>query len=182
MASGDFNADGKPDLAFGGFYSDGVSIMVNDGAGHFPSEINYPLDAGTMVHGALGPMHAVELNRDNKLDLVIALVQNNKIAIMRGVGDGTFQAPSYLSVPVSTLFPADINEDGYVDLIVTGNVFWGTASGTFGAPTTLTIPAFISELIDMNNDGHLDLVGTAYDQLRVFLGSGDGTFSTTLGE
>jgi len=45
VAVGDFNGDGRPDLAVANFYSDNVSVLLGNGDGTFQNAVNY--DVGT---------------------------------------------------------------------------------------------------------------------------------------
>src|SRR4051812_30286099 len=61
---------------------------------------------------------AVDLNRDNHIDIAVATHQGNGLAVLLGVGDGTFRAPvtynvGSLSYGVAT---GDFNGDGKPDL------------------------------------------------------------------
>ena len=46
VAVGDFNGDGKQDLAVGNYNSDNVSILLGDGTGHFSAGTTSPADHG----------------------------------------------------------------------------------------------------------------------------------------
>jgi parallel beta-helix repeat protein len=177
MTSGDFNGDGKPDLALGDNYNDGIVVLLNDGAGHFNIDTQYWLN---IVHWGLA-LRTADINRDNKLDLVFGIPYTNQVGIMRGVGDGTFQDPTYLATPVENVELGDINEDGHVDMFVSRTkVFWGNSSGTFSTSATVNNSAWVSKLTDMNADGHLDIVGPVANVVRISRGAGNGTFPTTV--
>ena len=69
---GDFNGDGKLDLAV-------ADLGGNNG--------NLLLDAGTLT----GPLGTGDLNGDGKLDLITAHDSKNNVSVLLGKGDGTFQ-------------------------------------------------------------------------------------------
>src|SRR5262249_42489228 len=46
VAVGDFNGDGKPDLALANFVSDNVTILLGDGSGGFTQAVGSPVNAG----------------------------------------------------------------------------------------------------------------------------------------
>ena len=84
VAIGDFNADGKPDLATGNAGSNDVSILLGTGAGAFGPATNFPV--GTMPNFvAVG-----DFNADKKPDLAVANLGSNNVSILLGSGNGTF--------------------------------------------------------------------------------------------
>jgi hypothetical protein len=139
---GDFNGDGKPDLAYLDTISSSQSslgIQLNFGSST-PTTVTTPL----CVAGAAQPSFA-DVNNDQKLDLVYSC--NGFLAIQLGNGDGTFQPPAYFGKYLGTPVFADLNGDGYLDiaaLIFNANappqvaVFLNqgaTAPGAFATPT-----------------------------------------------
>jgi Bacterial Ig-like domain (group 3)/FG-GAP-like repeat len=191
---GDFNGDGKPDLAYYTYTNNqySVGIQLNFGSSA-PTTVTTPL----CVAGAGQPSFA-DVNNDKKLDLVYSC--NGFLTIQLGNGDGTFQAPAYFGKYIGTLVFADLNGDGYLDiaaLIPTANapsqvaVFLNqgpTAPGVFATPTLYAAPNGATGLLagDFNGDGKQDLITTiyipgapgtqtAFTALSIFYGNGDGT-------
>jgi dienelactone hydrolase len=171
---GDFNDDGKLDLAVANYNGNNVSVLLGNGDGTFQTAVNYAVDV------APTSVVAGDLNGDGKLDLVVANSLGNDISVLLGNGDGTFRAamnytagsgPGPTSVAV-----ADLNADGKLDLAVTEgsvNVLLGKGDGTFLESGTYTGAFGLSSIAvgDFNGDGRLDLVvpSTAGGEAAVML-------------
>src|SRR4029077_492193 len=84
VAVGDFNGDGKQDLAVGNYNSDNVSILLGDGTGHFSAGTTSPADHGP-YSVAVG-----DFNGDGKPDLAVANLASNNVSILLGDGTGNF--------------------------------------------------------------------------------------------
>jgi len=163
IAAGDFNGDGKLDLAVT-VNPNGIAVMLGNGDGTFQAPVNYPTDE------LPSELTVADVNGDGKLD-IIAL--GNQVDVFLGKGDGTF--PNRVDYDGgSTLFAvacADVNGDGKLDILVDGSgfsdpaleVLLGNGDGTFeprveishggGPSNTLTVG-------DLNQDGTSDVVVT----------------------
>lgn len=144
FASGDFNKDGKPDLVT--VQSSGVvNVILNQGGGAFGSPISTLTDNNN-VGGAVQALTA-DLNKDGKDDLVLLDATNNTVDVLLSNGDGTFGTPQFFNVGsnyVASMAVADVNGDGYPDLVVvSSNLSFA------GNSVTTTI-----ELDTLLNDGH----------------------------
>src|ERR1700719_1427756 len=86
IAVGDFNGDGKLDLADANEGDNTVSILLGNGDGTLQSQ--------TTVATGIAPdaIVAGDFNGDGKLDLAVANFTDNTISILLGNGDGTFAA------------------------------------------------------------------------------------------
>lgn len=132
LAPGDFNGDGRPDLAIVNAYN--VAIVLGTGNAH-PNAFGAPT---TYTVGS-GPYSAAvgDFTGDGAADLVVANQAGNSISFLRGNGNGTFQAASHYSAGLQPIVPAaaDLNGDGKLDLAV-ANLISNDVSLLTGIATT----------------------------------------------
>ncbi len=86
VISGDFNGDGKADLAVSNYSSNNVSILIGNGAGSFAAAVNFAV--GTNPRSVISG----DFNGDGKADLAVANVSSNNVSILIGNGAGNFGA------------------------------------------------------------------------------------------
>ena len=189
---GDFNGDGKPDLAVAlGSPLDRITILLGKGNGTFQAGGNFPTgpDPGSVVVG--------DFNGDGNLDLATANSNQTSntdfgsMTILLGNGNGTFRAPVAYDAGVRpyAVVSGDFNGDGVVDLAVgasgdaatrqpaTVAIFLGQGDGTFQPARYIVIDDSGAVAVgDVNNDGNLDLVVTTSSAVVILTGAGDGTF------
>lgn len=198
VAVGDFNGDGKLDLAVANARSGNVSILLGEGDGTFYPAVNYAAGQGPFSQLAIG-----DFNGDGKLDLVVSNFGSNNVSVLLGNGDGTFRAAANYNVGKnpSSVAVADVNGDGNLDLVVanqnckgagssppceaaTVSILLGNGDGTFQQHKDFSAGQNINWVVvgDFNGDGKLDLAvvngGASVDgsAVLILLGNGDGTF------
>jgi uncharacterized protein (TIGR03437 family) len=183
VVAGDFNRDGKLDLAVASL--GGVSVLLGNGDGTFQPPLTVALPRGTALNIASRHLVAADFNRDGALDLA----EGNSAVVLLGRGDGTFQAPISYSVP-GPLAAGDLNGDGKPDLAVRRSagavsILLGNGDGTFQQPAEFSAATSDAELpggqvtiADFNGDGRPDLAvaGSTNGGFAILLGKGDGTF------
>lgn len=187
VVNGDFNGDGKADIATANHGSGTVSVLMGNGDGTFQSAINYSAGTTPIV------LITDDLDGDGAADFAV-VSGYDKISILLGNGDGTFQADQACvatSIPGS-LIAEDFNADGKRDLAgtdsggSTGNAFvlLGRGDGSFETASHVGVGNNPRSVItnDFNNDGYVDLAtvnGNGYS-FSILLGNGDGTFQSTI--
>jgi len=196
MIAGDFNGDGKTDLALlisANLTASSVTTLLGNGDGTFAA----PLSSTAFNQGITGGdvtgagLLAADFNGDGKLDLAVmgACVNNCGTTILLGNGDGTFKVGPNPGATQSftSIATGDFNGDGIPDLLSDANggtVYLGKGDGTFIQWSTLlseTTGPGSALVADFNGDGVLDLAITDDFGVEIFLGKGDGTFAKTSG-
>jgi hypothetical protein len=162
VAVGDFNGDGKLDLAVAdyGYYGNGqtVSVLLGNGDGTFQAAQSFP--AGTAPNSvAVG-----DFNGDGKPDLAVANLYSGTVSVLLGNGDGTFlpAVTDAAGVHPSSVAVGDFNGDGILDLAVAGyggvRVLLGNGNGTFQTTNFSYVPGSVSVAVGrFNGDGFPDL-------------------------
>jgi uncharacterized repeat protein (TIGR01451 family) len=191
IAVGDFNGDGKPDLAIPDSLKQNVTIWLGDGAGGFAATAE-PFETGK-PDGIV----VADFNGDGRPDVAVANRYNDTVTVLLGDGRGGFQSPGRTfgvgSLPTK-LSAADFNTDGNADLAVANflddsvTVLLGDGSGGFtpaGQPLPIRISFSVCLAVeDLNGDGSQDLVVTDenYENgIVVWLGDGRGGFTPAQG-
>jgi hypothetical protein len=195
VAVGDFNGDGKQDLAVANYDLDivsTVSILLGNGDGTFSGPTNF-------ATGFTGPdtIAVGDFNGDGKQDLAVANYNSGTVSILLGNGDGTFSGPTNFATGFQgpySIAVSDFNGDGKQDLAVALNsspgwvsILLGDGTGNFNGPTLFRAGnnSLSVAVGDFNGDGKQDLAVTSIspDGVSILLGDGAGNFSasTTFG-
>jgi hypothetical protein len=186
-ATSDFNQDGFVDI--GGVCEDSSDVRVflskADGTGLFNPfhQPTYP------VGSTPSPNESADINGDGKTDIVTCNTASANVSVLRGNGDGTFQAATNWNVGSSPHGLAVLDADGDGDLdIATSNdgsnnvaLILNNGNGTFASPIFFESGGngeYALNAADMNNDGLTDLVvGSQTDsKVIVLLNNGAGGF------
>ena len=182
IAVGDFNRDGKQDVAVADADTDTVSILLGNGTGGFSPATNVSFGNGVFAL-AVG-----DFNGDGNEDLATANISAGTVTIRFGDGTGGF-APGITTIAVSSpnsIAVGDFNGDGRQDLVVghlgaaTVSVMLGDGAGGFGPLTNFQVSSAPSSVVvgDFNGDGHQDIAtaNPSTDDVSILLGTGTGSF------
>ncbi len=158
MAAGDFNGDGKLDFVTASIPasptpSEVLTVFLGNGDGTFQTGQSITFETGSnQAEPTL--VYVGDFNRDGNLDvLVLGGAQGGTLYEFLGNGDGTFQAGKPLFATFGAFVLADVNNDGWPDIIA--------ATDAYGNP--------------YGGGGDYLAIGV----FSVFLGQPDGTFQNS---
>ena len=175
------------------FVASGWAIQAHSQGPLFSAAPGSPVVVGE----GSGYLVLADVNRDGRLDLVSQHLQRRVVTVQLGDGTGRFAmapgSPIALAYSPTNIKLGDVNNDGLLDLCVTGNehntveIFLGDGSGKFspspGSPSVVSAsPGFKAQslqLVDLNEDGKLDTLTTNNQQnsFATMFGNGRGGFS-----
>lgn len=191
LALADLNNDQKLDLAVSSSGAGTVNILLANAQGTAfgaPSLITVAGSTG------MGDVALVDLDADNKPELIMTSRNQNNVTVYQGMGGASFMNMMTYSTGANTnpydLTVVDINGDGKLDVVTantngnnvsvllgTGNRAFGTAApfGTANTPETVAVA-------DMNNDGILDILtaNAATNNISYLQGMGNNTYANVV--
>jgi hypothetical protein len=186
VAVGDFNKDGKLDLAVTEPNANQVKIKLGSTTTPrtFGAATAFPAGNGA------ASIATADVSSDGNLDLLVANPASNTVSLLLGAGNGTFSAPQPLTLagtaPKAVLV-ANADGDGFADLVVVvaegiSLALDGFDQGPFANPTLLTAGLQPSSVVvgRLNADTLPDLVVTneGSNTLSLFMGAGSGSFAS----
>jgi hypothetical protein len=163
LAAGDFNHDGKIDLAVTDAAANAVVILPGNGDGTFTLGATVPVGSSPLS------IVAGDFNRDGKPDLAVANTLDNTVTVLLGDGHGNFaptasSALSVGSVPQGIAI-VDFNGDGILDLATanyadgvhgTVSILRGHGDGAFTREPDIPVGGGPVALVAGNFGGLLD--------------------------
>jgi hypothetical protein len=171
VAGGDFNGDGRLDLAYAGSNLartvGDIFILLGNGDGTFTQASDSPITLGADPSA----IAAADFNGDGKLDLAVADYQNNSVTILLGKGGGTFTQAPGSPIPVGSepdaMAVGDFTGNGKLDIAAPNfgsnnlTLLLGNGDSTFtqaaDSPSALGTQPVAIEVGDFNGTGRLGL-------------------------
>ncbi|HBB97058.1 MAG TPA: VCBS repeat-containing protein [Blastocatellia bacterium] len=199
IAVANFNGDDSPDIAVSNHGVKTVTVLLGNGKGQFALAPGSPFNVESSPHPH--GIASADFNGDKKPDIAVDSWGENKVLVIFGKGDGTFQTPGMKfetgRMPYHRLRTADLNADGNAD-IVTSNFEAGSVSVLFsdgrGNFTRKDFPTppnpFGIAIADLNGDHQLDIAVVHYsghgndpskNALSMLFGDGKENFSPAKG-
>jgi hypothetical protein len=194
---GDFNGDGKLDLATTSNIYNTVSILLGDGSGGFSARTDFTF-SGQLSGGPVA-LAVGDFNSDNKLDLFTANSTGSGVSVLLGDGAGGISTETGFAVGNNprSVAVGDFNGDGKIDLVVANqnyntnnngrvsgvSVLLGDGAGGIISTTNIAVPGGPDSVVVgyFNGDRKLDLATANYDgnTVSILLGDGAGGFALT---
>ncbi|MFT3703144.1 MAG: VCBS repeat-containing protein [Agriterribacter sp.] len=185
----DFNGDGFTDIAVSNDAPDKKLIYFNDGKGNFKIGSEFGLPEWPTRN-----LSIADINADGLPDIILANrgdigKTSNYICFNKGKGQFTADCMAFAPYPATTIFPADINKDGFVDLVVpyrdSGQSYVYMGSSDFTFPETRRVPfgppdatIRMAAVADFNGDNLPDIVMIdEFKGVYLYTGQKDQTFS-----
>jgi hypothetical protein len=208
VAAGDFNGDGRVDLAtanlgyeqpVGGLVGGDAAVLLGNGDGTFRASTSLPVGAAPTF------IVVARLDANTTEDLVVVNRDSNDVSVLPGNGDGTFGPQTRFPVGSQPAWggTADFNRDGRLDLAVVNagsgdmSILLGSGTGGFSPETRVGVDRAVWAAVgDFNGDGNADLAElnlgppicppnqNCYpgpDVVTVLLGDGNGAFTSVVG-
>jgi hypothetical protein len=181
-AVGDFNGDGRADIAVTSDAPDKVSILSNNGNGTFTTVQQLLTGAGTAPHS----LAAGDFDGDGDLDLAVTLKNVGQVRILVNTG-GVFSLGPTIAVGSEprTIVAGDVDNNGSPDLAVSNrssnsvSVLRNTGGLTFSVQTLAAgeDPREI-DMGDVTGNGFRDVVVASHDTREILvLANTGGTFA-----
>ena len=84
---GDFNGDGRIDIAVANYYTDNVGVLLGYGDGTFQDQVTYSTGNSSTPQSVT----VDDLNKDGCLDIAVANSGTDNVGVLFGHCNGTFR-------------------------------------------------------------------------------------------
>ena len=187
VVAGDFNSDGRLDIAIALAGANSVGVLLGYGNGKFSSQTTYFIGPNCQPLSIV----ADDLNDDGCADICVANYHMGSVGVLFGHGNGRFTPSRIYSVGADTyprsIVVGDFNRDHRLYIAVVNQrtrnvaILLGKGDGDFPYVTYSTKPSRCSIRVaigDFENNGRLDIAVANYDtdSVNILLGCGNGSF------
>jgi proline-specific peptidase len=183
----DIDRDGDLDVVLSNDAPDPKVIFANDGTGHFTPAGSFGEPSWGMRNAAIA-----DLNGDGLPDIVPAIRSDHPTQYVCLTSGGGRDCRPFSNASATTITPADLNHDGWIDLVVPHRdegqslVYLNGGKGDFSAGRAIPFgpkdaAIRMAEVADLDRDGRLDIV--VIDERRgagIYFGRADGTYSAVV--
>jgi hypothetical protein len=185
----DLNNDSFLDIVVANYDGGTASILFGYGNGSFQPYVDLSNDINAQPTAIV----IGDINKDNRLDILIANRNASNVGVFLGQGNGTFSQQIIVSTGTNStptgLALSDLNSDTILDIVVANHqndnlvILLGIGNGTFTNTLTLQTGNYSGPYLvivnDFNKDGYLDIAAGCGDAnyVGIFLGDGTGKFS-----
>ena len=192
VAIGDFNKDGRLDLAITNNVGSYVSIFLALDSQPYGGAAPYPTGDGSTQPRSIA---IGDLNNDGWLDIIVANYGTSNVGVVLGSGYGIFLVPTTYSTGINTapyfVAAADINNDHQLDIVVSNSntnnivILFGNGTGMLSMGQTYTTGdhshPYTLIIGDLNNDKNLDITvaNSGISNIYLLYGNGNGTFGNS---
>lgn len=211
IVAADLNGDGHPEIITsdrGPLSDPREERPAHDQISYLIATDNLVYEAQPQLRSGFGPYTLVVANIDGLKapDILVGnfmATRNRDLTLLRNIGSGLFEpvhfsvrdedlrymrmldgdnVPIFTTPGITSLAVADVNQDGYRDVIATGwssdvlIFFPGAESGYFGEASLTKAPGGPRDVAtaDFDRDGNVDLVTAMYSSNEIALWKGDG--------
>ncbi|CAF1288055.1 unnamed protein product [Adineta steineri] len=185
----DINDDNRPDIIVANNYANNVGVFFNVQGSYFREQVTYSTEP------ASGPQYisVVDVNDDNKPDIIVANYGKNNVGVLLNKGFVQFHTIKLYGTGPNT-YPSgvavvDINTDKKPDIIVTNRnintigVFLNSDHTQISLQTIYQVPhdfaVMCPQVVDVNGDTHPDIIVANSDgaSIGIFFNFGNGIFT-----
>ena len=143
LTAADFDGDGILDLAVTNFGDDNVNILLGNNLNNTGKNGIFTFTSKAKIATVPGPMFLTQgdFDGDGKIDLAVGNWDGLNITALLGKGDGTFKKSTLDGDSSFGLLSADLNFDGYTDIIGIGPTLFDidTFESTWSATTSASL-------------------------------------------